>query len=385
MQKAKKLVFLITEDWFFLSHFLDRALAARRAGFDVVVAANEGRAAAEIQDKGLRFVAVPFRRGGLNVFSEIATLWSIRKLYRKERPDVVHQIALKPIIYGTLMASNARVINAPTGMGFVFASDRPLANLLRPLVQVLLRLLLNPRGSRVILENRDDLDWLVAHAAMRSADAVLIRGAGVNVTEFAPALEKSGDVGAVFVGRMVRDKGVAEFVEAARILRSQGSDVRCRLVGSPDPQNPSSLTSEELKAWHDEGSVEWLGQRSDIPGVIADNHIVVLPSYREGLPKVLVEAMSIGRPIVASDVPGCREAVSNGVNGFLVPPKDAAALANAITRLADDAGLRRRMGRNGRHRAETEFAASIIVRQTLAVYREVLKRTNDDLVGLGQT
>jgi glycosyltransferase involved in cell wall biosynthesis len=372
--EAKKLVFLLTEDWFFLSHFLDRALAARNAGFDVVVAANEGDAAAEIRRHGLRFVPIPFRRGGINFFGEIATLLAVRRLYRDEDPDLVHQVALKPILYGTPMAGRARIVNAPVGMGFVFTSDQPLAKLLRPVVRLLLRLFLNPPGSRVVLENRDDLGSLVADGTLRAADAVLIRGAGVDIAEFSASPEPAGPVRAVLVARMLRNKGVGEFVEAARLLRGENPNARFRLVGLPDPQNPTSLTDDELAAWQDDSAIEWLGPRSDIAAVMKDHHIVVLPSYREGLPKVLLEAMATGRPIVATDVPGCREAVADGDNGLLVPPRDAQALAGAIGRLMADPDLRIRMGRSGRQRAETEFATGIIVAQTLALYTDLVAR-----------
>lgn len=367
----------MTEDYFFLSHFADRALAAKEAGFEVVVAAHEGVAASEVRRLGLRFAPISFRRGGLNLLSELATLRAIVRLYRDERPDIVHHVALKPIIYGTIAGRRSKIVNAPVGMGFVFTSSRALARILRPGVRLLLRLLLNPAGSRVVFENRDDLNALVADGTVRADEAVLIRGAGVDISQYTNEPEPQGRIRAVFASRMLRDKGVVEFVDAARILRAQGRDVICCLVGSPDSQNPTSLRSKDLQDWHDEGVVEWLGQRSDIASILAGSHIVVLPSYREGLPKILLEAMAAGRSIVASDVPGCREAVSDGHNGLLVPPRDAVALATALARLIDDDALRQLMGRNGRRRAETEFSSARIVAETLSLYETIATQLPD--------
>ena len=372
MEVRRKLIFLLTEDWFFLSHFLQRALAAQQNGFDVVVAANASEAQSKIREHGLRFAPIPFRRGALGIRSEAATLWSIHKLYKEERPDLVHHVGLKPILYGTLLAGKARIVNAPIGMGFAYASQTPFARLLRPAMHILLRLLLNPRGSRVILENSDDLEQFVADGTIHREDSVLIRGAGIDVEAVTPSPEPAGPIRVLLAARMLRDKGVGEFVEASRILRSQGRRIAFVLAGAPDPQNPTSLTGTQLRAWQDQGLVTWLGQRSDVAALMAQSHIVVLPSYREGLPKVLLEAMAASRPIVTTDVPGCREVVAEEGNGLIVAPRDPAALARAIARLADDAALRQRMGVSGRHRAETEFAQSLIVQQTLSTYETMM-------------
>lgn len=371
--KPPKVLFLLTEDWFFLSHFADRARAARDAGFDVVVAARDNGRAAEIRGMGFTFREIPFRRRGFNPFRESGTIVAIRRLYRAERPDIVHHIALKPILYGSLVAGAAKIMNAPVGMGFVFASETPLARLLRPLIRLGLRGLLNPGGSRVVFENRDDLAALIADGSVRAADAVLIPGAGVDLRQFAPRPEPDGRIRVVLVARMLREKGVPEFVEAARLLRQRQEDIEFVLVGAPDEENPSSLTAAELEGWQREGVVRWEGQRSDVAAIMAGCHVVTLPSYyREGLPKVLLEAMASARPIIATDVIGCREAVTHGDNGLLVPPRDAAALAGAIATLAGDGALRRRMGARGRELAETIYATEITARQTLDVYGALL-------------
>ncbi len=370
---ARKLVFLLTEDWFFLSHFLQRALAAQRHGFDVLIAANASEAQRRIEEQGLRFAPIPFRRSAVGIRGEAVTLRSIHKLYRFERPDIVHHVGLKPILYGTLLAGRACIVNAPIGLGFPYSSQMALAKLLRPAAHGLMRLLLNPRASRVILENNDDFAGFVADGTIRREDAILIRGSGIDVDAIAPRPEPSEPIQVLLASRMLRDKGVGEFVEASRILRSQGRKLAFVLAGAPDLHNPTSVTESQLRAWDKEGLVAWLGQRSDVDALMAGSHIVVLPSYREGLPRVLLEAMAAGRPIVTTDVPGCREVVANEDNGLLVAPRDPAALAGAIARLADDAELRRRMGQSGRKRAEAEFSSALIVQQTLAVYDGIMQ------------
>ena len=370
-----KLLFLITEDWFFCSHFLPRAIAAREAGFEV--AAREQRHGDFIRAAGLRFVPLPFDRRSMNPLRELRQLVMIWRLYRRERPDIVHQIAVKPILYGTLAARLAGVraiVNAPVGLGYVFSSADRTARGLRPVLRLAYRWLMNPAGSRVIFENGDDLASFVAEGAVRQADAVLIRGAGVDVTRFCvdPAARPAGKDAVpvvMLVARMLRDKGVLEFVAAARYLRAAGVAARFVLVGDPDPENPASLDEATLQAWHDGHVIEWWGRREDMPEVFAEADIVCLPSYREGLPKVLLEAAACGCARVATDVPGCREAVIDGHDGLLVPPRDALALAAAIRRLLEDTSLRVQLGGRGRTRVEQEFSDAIVVNQTLAVYR----------------
>lgn len=380
-----KLLFLITEDWFFCSHFLTRAIAAREAGFDVVVAARERRHGEIIRAAGLRFVPLPFDRRSMNPLRELRQLAMIWRLYRRERPDIVHHIAVKPILYGTLAARLAGVrgiVNAPVGLGYVFSSADRTARNLRPWFRLAYRWLMNPVGSRVIFENGDDLAAFVAEGAVRQADAVLIRGAGVDVTRFrlepdarliGTNVEKNAEENAVpvvmLVARMLRDKGVVEFVAAARFLKKSGVAARFVLVGDPDPENPASLDEATLRAWHDGHVIEWWGRREDMPEVFAQADIVCLPSYREGLPKVLLEAAASGCARVATDVPGCREAVIDGEDGLLVPPRDMLALAAAIRRLLDDVVLRTALVCRARTRVEQEFSDAIVVSQTLAVYR----------------
>ncbi|HQT46057.1 MAG: glycosyl transferase family 1 [Acidocella sp. 20-63-7] len=365
----KTLVFLVTEDWFFASHFLARALAAQAAGWRVTLLAHESTATPNIREHGIEVIPVDFVRRRLNPFAEFLFVLKLARLYRRVRPDVAHHIALKPIVLGGLAARLAgvrHIVNAPTGLGFVFSSDKFLARALKPFVTLALRLTLSPPGARVIFENPDDLVALRDAGMVRANSAYLIRGAGVDMAEFHPAPEPPGPVRVILVARMIREKGIADFVAAARILHGQAQFV---LVGAPDHGNPNSIPEAELHAWTVQGLVRWLGPRRDIAALLRSAHIACQPSsYREGLPKSALEAMAAGKPLVATDIPGCREAVVDGESGFLVPPRDPMALAEALAQLIHDPALRARFGAAARRRAEENFSDTTICAQTLLVY-----------------
>ncbi|MBK5929403.1 glycosyltransferase family 4 protein [Halochromatium salexigens] len=374
-QRPPRLLFLITVDWFFTSHFLARALAARRAGYEVLVMTHLEGERARLHAAGLVPIHWQVRRRGLNPLTELRSLWQLVRVYRRQRPDLVHQIALKPIVYGTLAARFAGVrhlVNAPVGMGFVFTSTSPLARTLRPLLGLALRLLLNPAGSRVVFENADDRALALAAGMVREPAAVLIRGAGVDVHHIRPVAEPPGIPRVVLVARMLWDKGVGEFVAAARILQERGVRARCLLIGGLDPDNRACIEPTRLKAWQAEGIIDWLGHREDVAELIAGSHIVALPSYREGLPKALLEGLAAGRSIVTTDVPGCREAVIAGETGLLVPARDPKALADALACLLENPQLRQRFGAAGRRLAEQAFATEQVEQTTLALYDALL-------------
>jgi glycosyltransferase involved in cell wall biosynthesis len=368
-----KLMYVISEDWFFYSHFFERALAARDAGYDVVVMTRERAHGQKIRAAGIRLLPVNFNRRSINPVSELRSLLRIYLAYRRERPDVLHHVAAKAVFYGSLAALVFRrklaIVNAPVGMGYVFSSNERLARLLRPCLRVAYHLLLNPRRSRVIFENSDDAAYFVKNGVVRASNTVVIRGAGIDVRKFQPVNSPAGPLVVALVGRMLRDKGVREFVEAAHRLYEAGVAARFVLVGYPDPQNPSSIPLEQLSSWHGQKGVEWWGWEEDMVWTWHQVHIACLPSYREGLPKALLEAAACGLPIVATDAVGCREVVRNGDNGLLVPAGDAQALADALRTLIFDADLRRRMGEQSRARAEREFSSERVIGETLAVYR----------------
>lgn len=375
--RKRHLLMFLTEDWFFLSHFVERALAAKERGYDVSIIAKDNGDAEKIRALGLNFIPLGIRRRGLNPVFEIATLISLYRKMKQAKPDIIHNIALKPILLGSLAARLAGcrgIVNAPVGMGFLFSSSSTKARILRPLVRLLLKILLNPKGSKIIFENPDNLAALSAIGVVREKDSTVIYGAGVNIEEYVPAEEAPPPpVTVTLVCRMLWEKGVADFVEAARLLKSQGTAVRMWLVGDADEGSLASIPKQTLSEWHSEGAVEWLGKRSDIPDLLQQSHIACLPSfYGEGLPKSILEALASGLPVITTDTPGCRHAVADGENGLLVPPQDPKALASAIMQLVDDAPMRQRMGAAGRMRAETLFASDIVIEKTLAVYDAVV-------------
>ena len=369
-----KLLFLVTEDWYFVSHRLPLAVAAREAGFDVAVATRAGQHADTIRQAGIRLIPFELSRRAGNPLREFLALV---RLYRHERPDIVHHVALKPVLYGALAARLAAVpaqVNAVAGLGWLFTSRDRTARWVRPVIRwVLARLLSAPR-CRVIVQNPDDAA-LLGQAGVPESRLRLIRGAGVDTTMFSPVPEPPKPVCVVLAARMLWDKGVGEFVEAARRLKQAGVDARFALVGAADPGNPASVPEDILRVWQKEAVVEWWGQRDDMPAVFHAAHVVCLPSfYGEGLPKVLLEAAACGRPIITTDAPGCREIVRDGENGFLVPVRESIALASVLQKLIGDPDLRSRMGRRGREIVEAEFALDKVVQQTLALYKELLDR-----------
>ena len=374
--RPPKLIYFVAVDWFFCSHFIDRAKAAQRAGFNVVVLTTIDRHRAEIESAGFRVIELKIDRKSLSLVSAFQAVTKLIHVFRKERPDILHQVAIKPILLGGFAAritKVGKVVNAVVGGGYTFTSRSPLMLVLRPFIKLALRLLLNPSNSRVIFENKDDLASFVSARSVRPEAAVLIRGAGVNVDFYSPRLS-ANDVPLVVVpARLLWDKGLGEFVAAARWLRSKGVVARFAVVGGEDVGNRASIPSAVLEQWRTDGDVELWGFRSNMPQVFAEADIVCLPSYREGLPKALLEGMAAGLPCVTTDVPGCSEAVRDGENGLLVPPRDHEALARALDRLIQDSELRTQMGKRGRNMAITEFATQIVCQQTLQVYEYLLQ------------
>jgi glycosyltransferase involved in cell wall biosynthesis len=371
---APRLLFLVTEDWYFASHRLPVARAALAAGWKVAVACRVDRHRAAIEKEGVRVLPLSLSRRSVNPLREAAALREIAALYRKERPDVVHHVALKPVLYGSIAARLAGVrgvVNAFPGLGHAFGGGgHPGRRALRALVSRSLRVALRGSRSKVIVQNRDDGDTLVRARVAPREELVLIRGSGVDLERFSPRPEPEGEPLVVLPSRLIWEKGVGEFVEAARRLRKRA---RFALVGVPDPENPASVPPARLKDWEREGAVELWGRREDMPAVLAQSWVVCLPSYYgEGVPKSLIEAAACGRPIVSTDMPGCRDVVREGENGLLVPPRDAGALAAAVDRLLRDPDLRLRMGASGRRLAEREFSEAKVAAATLDVYRDVL-------------
>lgn len=374
--KGRKIVYLVSEDWYFCSHRLPLGIAAREAGAEVIVATRVNDHRAQIEAAGLRIAPIEMQRSGTNPLTDLSTIQQIIELYRREKPDLVHHVALKPILYGGYAAKRVGVpaiVNAVAGMGFIFISNSLFARTARPLIARAQRALMNRANTRTILQNPDDVEMYTQRIGVSPNRLTIIPGAGVDIDQFTVVPEPFAVPTAVCVSRMLRDKGIHELVAATRLLHAKGVELRVRLVG-PTDENPASIPRATLAEWNREGVVEVVGPSEDIAGEYARAHIAVLPSYREGLPKSLLEAAACGRPMVATDVPGCREVCIDGETGLRVPARTIEPLADALERLVLDPALRQRLGENARHRAETIFAEKIINAQTLALYEEMLAR-----------
>lgn len=370
------ILFVVNDAGFFISHRLPLALAAKEQGYDVCVATPPGDGVEQIKAEGLRYKEVSLSRSGANPLAELRTIWNLYRLYRALQPLIVHHVTIKPVLYGTLAARMARVyavVNAISGLGFVFLAQGWFSAMARSAVLTSYRWLFSRKRLWVIVQNRDDYDFLLDKGCLSRDKIELIRGSGVDIDYFTMSAQRDDPPLVVLPGRMLWDKGVGEFVEAAQQLHRIGIEARFALVGGIDPSNPESVPAQRLAQWAREGDVEWWGNRQDMPAIYRDAHIVCLPSYREGLPKVLLEASAIGRPIVATDVPGCREAVIEGVNGFLVPARQSGPLAEALRCLITNPALRQTMGQKGRAMAEAEFSIRYVVERHLAIYLRALE------------
>jgi len=368
---------VVNDAAFFLSHREPVAKAARDSGFIVVVATAAGPAVHAVVDAGYEHREIRLTRSGRNPFAEALSVVSLIRLFRSVRPDIVHLVTIKPVLYGGIaarMAGVPSVVSAISGLGTVFGSvGDSRMSVAQFAAKLLYRLSLGHRNQRVIFQNSNDRNVLTMLTRLRPDKAIMIPGSGVDLSEYKMADEAETDVPVVVMAaRLLRDKGVYEFTEAARILKQDDVRVRFLLVGDPDRTNSSSVNESQLEVWREEGIVEILGFRSDIASIFAMSHIVMLPSYGEGLPKVLVEAAACGRAVVTTDIPGCREAIAPDQSGLLVPPRDARALADAIKHLIENEDLRREMGRAGRALAEQRFSIEEVIAKHLSTYEALL-------------
>jgi glycosyltransferase involved in cell wall biosynthesis len=373
MGTAPRLLFVVNDAAFFLSHRLPLATGARAAGFDVHVATPRDAAASRIEAEGLAYHPVPLSRRGTSPAAELGTLASLVALYRRVAPDVAHHVTAKPILYGGVAARVAgvpAVVHAVSGLGHVFISDAPRARVLRQAIRATYRIVTSHPNCAVIFQNDDDR--LTFGSAIRTPRVVMIRGSGVDLATFRPSPLPGGAPLVVLPSRMLWDKGIGEFVEAARALGREGLRARFALVGGVDPGNPAAVPRERIDAWVREGVVEWWGLRGDMPDVLAQATIACLPSYREGMPKALLEACAAGRPIVTTDVPGCRD-VGRGGHGALVPARDARALADTLRELLGDRARLERMAAAAAVAARA-FSVDEVSMRTLELYRELLSR-----------
>lgn len=369
-----RILFLTTHSSYFVSHRMPLARFLRDQGYEVIVAAAADSGVSDIEEEGFRFCNVPFRRQGMNILTELYTLFCIVRLYARERPSLVHHISHKPVIYGAVAAHLTgirAIVGTVTGLGYAYAGPGLKASIVRFIIEMLYRLYFRDGRTHLIFQNPNDQALFVRKRFISPSRTSLIAGSGVDCEVFVPSTEPEGVPVVVLASRMLRDKGVGEFVEAARQLKARGVSARFILAGAAGDNNPSSIPEAQLLAWTQEGVVDWVGYSRDMPTLFARAHIVCLPSYREGLPLVLAEAAAAGKPVITTDTPGCRDVVQEGVNGFLVPVQDSKILADRMECLLQDAGARQRMGEAGRAFALQQFAVEHIVAQTVDIYQRL--------------
>jgi len=379
IMKRRKILFVVTEDWYFCSHRLPLAVAAKKASYDVIVATRITNHQENIERNGIRTINLRYmKRSSLNILRELTAFFELLLLFRKEKPDLVHMVALKPVIYGSLAAQLLGVsckVNALGGLGFIFSSKWALARFLRPIILTVFRFIFNDHRSRLILQNENDWSLVTNKAGVDRKNVRLIRSAGVNLDDYVQTELPDGTPIVILASRMLWDKGIDEFATAANLLREQGISARFVLVGEPDIENPSSVPREQLHKWNDAGVIEWWAYRENMPEVFSQASIVCLPSYYgEGVPKVLIEAMACARPIVTTDMPGCRDVIREEKNGILIKPKNAADLAGALELLLNNPSLCQKMGREGRLIAEKDYSLTKVIKETLNVYQELLSQ-----------
>lgn len=368
-----RLLYLVSEDWYFLSHRLPMARAARDAGFDVHVATRVAGGGAAIATEGFTLHPLTWRRGSTNPAEFIRAVTEVRRVYRALAPDLVHQVAFWPSIVGSLAAAGlgTRRVSALAGLGFAFTSKTLKARAVRAVLRPFMRHLLSGPRATVLVQNPDDLAAMTALGIARER-IFLIPGSGVDTNRMRVLPEPPAPVTMAYVGRLLDDKGLRTLVDAQTLLASRGETIRLLIAGEADPANPASIPKSEIDDWRRQPMIEVLGHVADIAGLWARSHIAVLPSRREGLPKSLLEAAACGRPIVATDVPGCREIARQDVNALLVPVDDAQALAAAVQRLAHDPDMRARFAAASRSLAEREFSSARIGPEIIKLYRAML-------------
>lgn len=385
--RRTRLLYLANDARYFLSHRLPVAQAAADQGAEIHVAAPpHAKARARIEEHGFAFHPIPMSRRKLGI-SELHTFLEILRVFRRVRPHLVHAVTIKPVIYGGIAARltpGTGFVATISGLGHVFLAQGVVATLRKRAALLAYRIALGGKNTRVIFQNEDDRRYFLENSVVKHDRTTLIRGSGVDVETFRYSEELPAEVPlVVMASRMLRTKGVEEFAAASQILKNQGVSARFVLVGPTDPGNPDTLSEEELRRLTTDYPVEWWGERSDIKEIFTSSALVCLPSHGEGLPKVLLEAGAIGRAVVATDVPGCREVIREGKNGLLVPKGDARRLAEAIARLLQDDDLRHRLGANARSIVENSFSTKIVSELTLEIYRNVASSLDVELLPLG--
>ncbi|MDG2046912.1 MAG: glycosyltransferase family 4 protein [Halioglobus sp.] len=381
-----RILFFANTDWYLYNFRLSLFKALRDSSHDVLLISPPGPYGKKLQELGFDWIPAPMDRRSLNPLKELALVWWLIRLMRSRSVTVVHGFTIKCALYAAISARLTRVparVSAVTGMGYVYTSRDGKAKLLQPLVSMLMKLALGGKNSRLILQNQDDFDFFEKNHLVDAEQIRLIRSSGVNCSAYAPKSHhhvdhaKLQNLTVLLAARMLWDKGIKEYVAAARILLAEGRDIEFILAGDPDLGNPASVPEDCLRSWEQEGIVRWIGHSDNMPSLLRGIDIFVLPSYREGLPKGLIEAGACGLPLVTTDAPGCREVVTNGVEGLIVPVESIGLLAEAIARLHDDVPMRKQCGIAARAKVLSEFDERIVISRTMDVYEELL---NDQIL-----
>lgn len=375
---SKKILYFVSEDWYFCSHRLPIARAAKKSGFEVVVVTNVDKYKKIIKNEGFRLIPIKLNRRGKNPLKELSIILKLIKILKNEKPDIIHNVALKPIIYGSIAAlfsAKSYVVNAFAGMGYIFTGNDLRHTALKKFFLAFYKLAFLRDKTFGLFQNSEDQNFLFENNIISAEKSFLIKGSGVNLQKFSFKKEPEDNfIKLVMASRMLWDKGVGELVEASKILNKKNIKFKTILVGLPDLHNPESIDEEILNVWDKYSYIEYLGFRNDVSDIISKSNIVALPSYREGLPKFLLEGAACSRAIVTTDVPGCRDVVSNNVNGFLVQPKNVAQLADALEQLINDKKLRQKFGKAGRKIVENKFSEEIVIEKTMNLYESLLSK-----------
>lgn len=373
---TKKLLYIVNDAPYFVSHRLELAKAAQAHGYDVSVATKDGSQNSSITEAGIHTNDIPIQRGSSTIGKELKTLRSLIRLFRQNDWDIVHAITIKTTLWAGLagrLTGQKNIVFALTGLGFIFTDNSPRTRLFRSILIPLLRFAMNGRYYRSIFQNSDDMALFESLKIISSCHGVLIKGSGVDPDYFSPFAPPDKPVTVLYSGRLLKIKGIEDYVRAATLIKTHHPNVRFCIAGGFDTNNPSCITPKQMNEWVDKEIIEYLGQVRDIRDALKQCHIVCLPSHNgEGIPKSLIEAASCGLPIITTDIPGCREIVKDGENGILVPPKSPEALANAIQGLIFDKTLRQQFGANGRKRVEKELSISHVIEQTLSLYQSIV-------------
>lgn len=367
------ILYVVSEDWAFLSHRLPMASAAREAGFSVHVATRIGEDAEAIRAHGFALHPIPFVRGRLSPLAALSTILALRRVEKAVAPTLVHHVGLQCCVLGGLasLGTDRPQINALTGLGYTFTGGQSRAGFLRRAMTATLKFLLNRKHAVTLVQNPDDQAAL-QQIGISGSHLALIPGSGVDTDTLQPLPEPTGPITVGFAGRLLTDKGIRALVSAHRLLRHRGLDIHLLIAGEPDPANPASVSLQEAQAWNREPGITWLGHVDDIAWLWQRSHIAALPSHREGLPKSLLEAAAFGRPMVATDAPGCREIVIHHRTGLLVPIEDPPVLADAIAILVASPELRLRYGSAARELVVEKMSARAIGQTTLQLYRSLI-------------